>query len=213
MAVRSHLVTQVDQVVNGETPAWQVHQRLDDGTIHCTNFPIDTIEHRAAEYGFDISTPEARAEVIDLILHEPWMPAVDVMALWRSGRGKSFPNDEVHLWNAPSLAAAKAAYLEKLEHTKNNLVLVMWPKSTEAMHPMLQQLVSYEGTQASVDIKRQRVLTIRHGFGLEPGLTVDHRRPSKQTAVHQNTPINPELAARHQKLKALAGGVNTISIA
>jgi hypothetical protein len=196
--------------MNGGNAAWAVHQQLPEGTIHCTNFPIDTIEHRAAEYGFDISTPETRAVVIDLILHEPWMPAVDPMALWRSGQGKSLPEDEIHLWNAPSVAAAKAAYLEKLATTKKNLVLVMWPKTTEAMHPMLKQLVSHEGTQAGVDDKRRRVLAIRHSFGLESGLTIDQRRPSKQTAAHQFAPKIPEIEARRLKL---AGAANTLEIA
>lgn len=57
----------------GRQTGWGVVSEA-DGKEHFHGFPPDIFENRAAEYGIDPSTPEGLEEVIDMVLHELFVP-------------------------------------------------------------------------------------------------------------------------------------------
>ncbi len=60
--------TVIDVAEDAQRELWQVTYDTGDGT-HAHQFPKSTLEWRAAEYGLDDP-----AEILDIILHEPYVP-------------------------------------------------------------------------------------------------------------------------------------------
>lgn len=168
----------VEDAMVGDTEVWYIdHQRQSDGHTYRHAMPKSVIEWRAAEYGMDHTTPAGRQQIIDLVLHEPFMPAIDPQVLHRNSKGKRLSTDEVHLYNAPTRDLARNAHLSKLETTKANIAQVIWPQagtvtSLQArgpmVHPMLQGILDHQPDQAGVESKTGMVTSIRVDLGLEP---------------------------------------------
>ncbi|MFC7641427.1 hypothetical protein ACFQX6_10900 [Streptosporangium lutulentum] len=56
---------------DGAEPIWGVSRVRPDGGVYMHIFPHSTMEWRAAEYAID---PEDLDTLLDVILHEPWIP-------------------------------------------------------------------------------------------------------------------------------------------
>ncbi len=59
-------------------PGWRVEYRTPTGYPHVHVFPTAVLAARCAEYGLDPTDPD---RVVDLLLHEPWMPEHDTDAV------------------------------------------------------------------------------------------------------------------------------------
>ncbi|MFI6317268.1 hypothetical protein ACIBG8_07105 [Nonomuraea sp. NPDC050556] len=59
---------------DGADPLWGVSRVDEQGNAKLHLFPHITFEWRCAEYGFD---PDDIATILDVILHEPWIPNAD----------------------------------------------------------------------------------------------------------------------------------------
>ncbi|WP_406205323.1 hypothetical protein OH807_30650 [Kitasatospora sp. NBC_01560] len=134
-------ITDTSRTRVGQTDCWQVRQKRPDGGYHVTLFPTSTLEWRAAEYEIDYTTEEGLATILDMVLHEPFIPdpiehrGQDPAA----ARGLTAPSTEaVHglaigdeapitLHNAPDRATARAAHLERIDHAKRTRVHVVGP--------------------------------------------------------------------------------------
>ncbi|MEV7926094.1 hypothetical protein [Kitasatospora sp. NPDC088779] len=130
-------VLAVDQITIGPTKCWQVRQQRSDGH-HITIFPTSALEWRAAEYDIDPGTPDGLDQIIDMLLHEPFVPdpiehrhadpaaakgltAPATQAIHGLAVGDTAP---VTLHNAPDRATARAAHLERIAHVKRTRVTV-----------------------------------------------------------------------------------------
>jgi hypothetical protein len=93
-------------VTNGGQQVWIVDgvQILDDGTEvrHLHQFPIDTLEWRAAEYGID---PADTATLLDIVLAEPYLSDED----WAVGH---------RLHAAPDIDTARRDHLARCARAK-----------------------------------------------------------------------------------------------
>ncbi|MFI6447822.1 hypothetical protein [Kitasatospora sp. NPDC050543] len=132
----------------GPTDCWQVRQRRTDGEHHVTVFPAATLEWRAAEYDLDHTTEAGLNQILDIVLHEPFLPdpiehrAQDPAA----AKGLTAPSTQaihglrigdeapITLHNAPDRAAARAAHLERIEHAKRTRVHVIAPIPPRGKH-------------------------------------------------------------------------------
>ncbi|MCC9309136.1 hypothetical protein LN042_18955 [Kitasatospora sp. RB6PN24] len=125
----------------GDTDCWQIRQRRPDGGHHLTVFPTSALEWRAAEYGIDHTTPDGLEQIIDMVLHEPFIPdpllhrdqdpaaakghtAASTQAIHGLSLGDEAP---VTLFNAPSRAHARRAHQLRIEHTKRTRIKVVTP--------------------------------------------------------------------------------------
>ncbi|AUY50450.1 hypothetical protein [Streptomyces sp. CB01881] len=141
MPVERYEITDVTQIRIGSTDCWQVRQRRPDGEHHVTVFPASTLEWRAAEYDVDHTTPEGLASILDMVLHEPFLPdpiehrsqdpaaakgltAPSTQAMHGLAIGDDAP---ITLHNAPDRATARAAHLERIEQAKRTRVHVVTP--------------------------------------------------------------------------------------
>lgn len=121
-------------------PVWRVRSVDRAGHMHEHIFPHVTLAWRAAEYDID---PTDTAALLDIILHEPFLPDLDDPAEAASdpaaaagltvrssaARGGAQPAAEpVRLQNAPSLGAAREAHLLRIAHAKAHRVGVVTPK-------------------------------------------------------------------------------------
>lgn len=130
-------VLSVDRITIGPTECWQVRQQRSDGH-HITIFPTSALEWRAAEYDIDPGSPDGLEQIIDILLHEPFVPdpiehrradpaaakgltAPSTQAIHGLSIGETAP---VTLHNAPDRATARAAHLERIAHTKRTRVVV-----------------------------------------------------------------------------------------
>lgn len=121
----------------GATKTWTVEYRRPDGTLGGHLFPKDTLLWRALEYGIDINDVDT---LLDVILHEPLIPDPTEPANHGTDpaaqRGYTVvepgvvdeifgvmarPAARVPVWlyNAPDVAAARAAHLIRVEHCKS----------------------------------------------------------------------------------------------
>lgn len=160
----------------GNTEAWVVHKIATDDRMKFT-FPKDTLEWRAAEYDLDISTPQARDVVFDLILHEPYMQYNEATAPVKNSKGKwvmpAPPADQ--LYTAPTKAKAWEAHQERLAACKQGIVQVNWPNhgplllsKTSGPLGLRETIMSWEPNLAAVEVKRGIVHRQRQLLGLEP---------------------------------------------
>jgi hypothetical protein len=76
-----------------------------DGQRCAHLFPVDTLEWRAAEYGFD---PQDRALLLEVVLHEPFMEDND-------------HDNTRHLFNAGSIAEARHHHLDRVKAVKEKI--------------------------------------------------------------------------------------------
>lgn len=106
-----------ERLSNGD-PRWGVHEVDQDGKGHGFVFPKSTLEWRAAEYGLtDVD------EILDMILHEPYIPDVDRDdAAARAGLVTSTGPDAepITLTNAPSTSDALAAHRLRIAEVKRS---------------------------------------------------------------------------------------------
>ncbi|MFJ4189425.1 hypothetical protein [Kitasatospora sp. NPDC089509] len=122
----------------GPTPCWAVRQQRPDGDHHITVFPVSSLEWRAAEYNIDHTTPEGIDTILDMLLHEPWIPdpRKNQHADPAAAQGLTAPATEaapgleawepapVNLLTAPDRATARQAHLERIAHAKRTRVTV-----------------------------------------------------------------------------------------
>ncbi|WP_431681240.1 hypothetical protein [Kitasatospora sp. KL5] len=130
----------------GTTECWQVRQQRPDGGHHLTVFPTSSLEWRAAEYDIDHTTTAGINQILDILLHEPFVPdpiehrerdpaaakgftAPSTQALHGLQVGEEAP---ITLHNAPDRATARAAHLERIAHTKRTRIHVVSPAATTA---------------------------------------------------------------------------------
>ncbi len=130
-------VLSVGRITIGPTECWQIRQQRSDGH-HITIFPTSALEWRAAEYDIDPDAPGGIDLIIDMLLHEPFVPdpiehrhtdpaaakgftAPSTQAIHGLAVGESAP---VTLHNAPDRATARAAHLERIAHAKRTRVSV-----------------------------------------------------------------------------------------
>ncbi|MEV8095218.1 hypothetical protein [Kitasatospora sp. NPDC085879] len=123
----------------GPTECWQVRQQRPDGGHHVTVFPTSSLEWRAAEYDIDHTTAAGINQILDILLHEPFVPdpiehrerdpaaakgftAPSTQALHGLQVGEEAP---ITLHNAPDRATARAAHLERIAHTKRTRIHVV----------------------------------------------------------------------------------------
>ncbi|WP_440063763.1 hypothetical protein [Streptosporangium sp. OZ121] len=66
---------------DGAEPLWGVYRVKPNNETHMHIFPHSTFEWRAAEYGID---PDDLETLLDVILHEPWIPSLDDPFLWEN---------------------------------------------------------------------------------------------------------------------------------
>lgn len=195
----------VEEHLIGKTECWAIDHRLagDPNFIRMV-FPKDTVEWRAAEYDMDASTPEGREAILDIILHEPHMPPTirppEPMAKGRM-LAMQRAKDEVHLYNAPTRAAAREAHLERVAKVKQNTYRVEWPKRAEKLknssdepEDIKQRVLAHEPNPEGIKEKFGIVMLQRAKLGLEkmpPGVE-RHRPPMDQAIIRQNRAIAQE---------------------
>ncbi|MFI1166572.1 hypothetical protein ACH4UM_23950 [Streptomyces sp. NPDC020801] len=116
---------------NANMECWAILMTRPDGTGHAYVFPKFTLEQRAAEYGFD---PTDIDTLLDVVLHEQFVhspggpdtedaaarqgmlsPALTPSGIAR--KGQMVPTD---LFNAPTIADARAAHLARVTDAKQN---------------------------------------------------------------------------------------------
>jgi hypothetical protein len=134
----TYTVTRVNEYhPNPYTECWQLMMLKPDGFGHGYLFPKATLEYRAGEYGID---PEDTETLLDIVLHEPFLPDLSDPAshtsdpAWQLGvrghalhplgrirAGDMVPAD---LWTASTIDDARTAHLARIDHVKSNIVRV-----------------------------------------------------------------------------------------
>lgn len=115
---------------------WVVTMADRDGALVNHAFPQDTALWRAAEYGID---PADTATLLDIILHEPYIPDPRVMdppaaaAIRAEVGGKRVP---ATLATAASTADARTAHLARIAHVKANIRRITGPQGKDAKDPL-----------------------------------------------------------------------------
>lgn len=133
---------------------WLVHKIASDGAGHGHAFPPETLEWRAAEYGLtDVD------EILDIILHEPYMPdepdrddAALRAGLVTSTRPEAEP---VTLFNAASTADALAAHRLRIADVKETRAHVRPPGKGKDPLDTIRQ--AHGITEAGLRAKREAV--------------------------------------------------------
>lgn len=116
-----------------ERDVWHVRMTRPGGRDHVHMFPADTLAWRAAEYGID---PADKAQLLDIVLHEPHIPAAETatrpaerVVIRATADGveetaqtlKARAEEPVTLWNAPDIPAARTAHLERIARAKERV--------------------------------------------------------------------------------------------
>ncbi|MGW4694864.1 hypothetical protein ACWEO1_21100 [Kitasatospora cineracea] len=118
-------IIDVSRTVEGDMECWEIRQERPDGQHHLTIFPTSSLEWRAAEYDIDHRTPDGLDQILDMLLHEPFLP--DPLSAPASTAAKGLAATDpapVTLHNAPDRATARAAHLERIARTKQTRVTV-----------------------------------------------------------------------------------------
>lgn len=123
-------ITEITEGVIGETLTWQVRMTDAEGKEHVHVFPQETLAWRAAEYGID---PADTDTLLDIILHEPFLPDLAVPAAAatdpaaRAGLNASTlaskgsaAVEPVQLHNAPSTSVAREAHQLRIAGVKRH---------------------------------------------------------------------------------------------
>jgi hypothetical protein len=113
MAVIRVELLSAEQLPDQQPPAWRVTQQVthDDGSTDTAQyiFPIDTIEWRCGEYGYDPVVDID--EVLDIVLLEPHVDPVD-------------PEDDDHLFNASTVAKARNKHRAMFKAARKTIELL-----------------------------------------------------------------------------------------
>ncbi|WP_327074445.1 hypothetical protein OG196_31895 [Kitasatospora purpeofusca] len=155
----------------GSTECWVVRQQRPDGQYHLSIFPTTTLEWRAAEYDLDYTTEAGLTQIIDMVLHEPFLrdPLEHRATDPAAAKGLTAASTEdvhglaigdqapVTLHNAPDQATALAAHLERIEHAKRTRVRVVSPTPTPV-----------KATSAATRPGRDPLAAIRTDHGITP---------------------------------------------
>lgn len=123
---RIHTIDRVGERTTNGAPRWTVHHVDQDGNGGGHVFPKDTLEWRAAEYGIsDV------AELLDIVLHEPYLPDVpdrdDAAARVGLVTSAGPEAEPITLFNAPSTADAVAAHRLRIADVKRRHTRVVPP--------------------------------------------------------------------------------------
>lgn len=115
---------------NPYTECWAVNMTRPDGGSHTYVFPKFSLAQRAAEYGFDPGDIETLLDVVlhEQFIHMPWNPVEDpaaqqgmvTPAVESSSAARKGDMVPVDLFNAPTIALARDAYLARVDHAKKN---------------------------------------------------------------------------------------------
>lgn len=127
------------QWMPGGALLWLVESTDQHGVNHAYAFPLNALETRAAEYKFDPRSKGDMETVLDVMLHEQFMPDVTnpmnfhTDPAWKSGLrstatipmmgmgiGEPVP---IHLYNAPSIQVAREALLMRVGEVKERVVM------------------------------------------------------------------------------------------
>lgn len=179
----------------GESKFIVGHSRSSGAPDHATAFPISAIEWRAAEYNIDATTPEGKQQVIDILLHEPFMEPIHPAVLSKAHQKlPRHPSDPVHLWNAVSRDEAREHHLVRLANTKQR-VNVVWSgnpieptgndASVVALTDPLHLLITHPVDAQRLAEKSQVVIHHRRKLGLEPPLP----KPAQQVHPHYDDAV------------------------
>lgn len=197
-----YTILDVSRTRVGASDCWQIRQKRPDGAHHLTIFPTSTLEWRAAEYGIDHTSETGLAQIIDMVLHEPFlqdplqfrdqdpaaargMTAASTQAVHGLELGDEAP---VTLFNAPSREHARRAHQLRIEHTKATRVQVV----TTA--PALTTKPGVRAAQAQTPDPLRR-LRAEHGI-TEEGLS------AKQSHVEQ---VRRDLSAQLAEATGTSG--------
>ncbi|MEU1309514.1 hypothetical protein ABZ419_11550 [Streptomyces cinnamoneus] len=122
MAIKYTVTDVAEDVQRG---LWQVTYNTGDGT-HAHQFPKATLEWRAAEYGLDDP-----AEILDIILHEPYVPPepspAPVSVTSPSARAAQPERARVTLYTAATTEQARTAHRELIAQVKAERVRIEPP--------------------------------------------------------------------------------------
>lgn len=178
-------------------------------------FPPETFEIRAAEYDLD---PEDRDTLMDVILHEPYIPDPTLPANFerdaayaRGMRGEAFGNVAArfgkgntvppNLFNTETIGEAREALFIRLEHVKNQVVQIGPPtRGVERVADPLDQIRSsprinpelFEERKARFQENREK---IRRGLRNRPDL-------DSVTRKRELRGLPDPSAARREQLRA-----------
>jgi hypothetical protein len=119
---------------------WVVETSTSTGVTHGIVFPLYSFEARAAEYGFDWSDQTQLDQVINIVLHELFIPdptnpdnffndaamaaGITTRAHYAHKHVEVGDKVPVHLYNAPDIDTARDAMLVRLDAVQKNGVRV-----------------------------------------------------------------------------------------
>lgn len=156
----TYTVTQVLNTIEGNAGlhCWRVSYASDDDSppvVHL--FPESTLAWRAAEYGLD---PTDTAALLDIVLHEPFIPVPDPEPVRLVGQEPAKKAAPVHLYNAPTIADARTAHLARIADVQAGLTIddpdqllsvitarVIDPAKVEAMRGIVGRARQQEGLE------------------------------------------------------------------
>lgn len=184
---------------------WGIAHPGVDNEGHIMYFPLDTVEWRAAEYDLDASTPEAREDIYDMIIHEFFVPRTALKTLKQNAKGIWVNEDAVHLYNAPTKANALEAHRERLGKVKQSIIDVRWPdrgkpfqKNPAGQVSMRQRLCDHQPDGESIEAKRAHVWKTRVALGLE--------KPAIVIPMERSVPWDPTLEKAVSNRKVIERG-------
>lgn len=198
-------ITKLGQFEQPETNFWGLSHPGVDGNGHIMYFPVDTVEWRAAEYDLDASTPEAREDIYDMIIHEFFVPRTALKTLKQNAKGIWVNEDAVHLYSAPTKAIALEAHQGRLAKVKQSTIEVRWPDRGKAFQKnptgpvsMRQQLCDHQPDDAGIEAKRAHVWKTRVALGLE--------KPAIVIPMERSVPWDPTLEKAASNRKVIERG-------
>jgi hypothetical protein len=174
----NYTVTSVGIDNTGDESKYLVWHDVPNSAAHVTVFPFGAVEWRAAEYNIDATTVAGRSQIMDILLHEPFMEAVPPALLTKARKRLAREaHEEVHLFNASTRDEARAAHLAKLQRTKEQRVNVVWSGNplmanpnpgVRALNDPAHLLMIHPLDLASLAQKTDHVMSLRMRLGLEP---------------------------------------------
>lgn len=214
-------VFNVEQHLISGQEVWAVDRRKrGEKDFHRHYFPNSTMEWRAAEYDLDHTTVEGRADILDMILHEPFIAKLNpqlkspkpkvvngrVMMVMEAGP------DDLHLWNAPTKAKALGAHRDRLARVKQEVAQVgvtalarTLRKTSDEPESVLQAIIDWLPDDSRVAEKRMAIFEQRAKMGLEV-MTPREIKPKvfDLAIIEQSKQIKLEIAKTNKN--ASAGG-------
>jgi hypothetical protein len=211
-------ILKVEQHLISGQEVWAVdRQRQGDKDFKRHYFPNSTIEWRAAEYDLDHTTPEGRADILDIVLHEPFIARLNPQITPpkpKTINGRlmmvSERAEEVHLYNAPTKGDALKAHRDRVARVKQQVAQVgaselarTLRKSSNEPASMLQAIIDWLPDDDRVAEKRMAVFIQRAKMGLEvmPARVVKPRL-FDPSIVEQSKQIKLEIARSNKNASA-----------